>query len=279
MQKLKTYSMLLRTGQWYKNLLVFLPMIFPGIQNTYSIYQLIFAFIGFCSISSVTYILNDWVDKEKDAIHPTKKHRPIASGKVGKNTAIVTAISLLIIAVISGLIIGNIYYFIIISTYFVITNAYSFGLKNIPLLDISIIAINFTLRTLAGIPNIPNSESIPYFFIIFGAIIIFLTHKRRTDIKMLNEKAISHKPVLKYYTKQNSYIIRLIGYLVVSVSLYFLWKVNISIYPLISFLLLLIITSIYFSKESKLVMKPHYLLKKIIWDLSIISTIILSIFA
>lgn len=270
---MKNYLKLIRLEQWYKNLVIFIPLLFTPTSQAYTIVELLIGLIGFSTISSITYIINDWVDREKDAIHPTKKHRPLAAGKISGKAAITTSIFLAIIVTLTILKLG-LFYGIILGSYFLITNAYSFGLKNLPLLDILIIAGNFTLRTLAGVRELPTIDSISYFGLIFGIIVIFLTHKRRSDIKLLGSKAISHKPVLKFYTKRNSYIFRAVGYIFVILSLYLLWQNTFPLHKLIGLLTLLFVTSAIFSNKPELTIKPHYLFKNVIWVLVLIGSII-----
>lgn len=154
---MKKYVKLLRVEQWVKNLFVFVPLFFSGnIKNIDLLTKSIFAFIIFSLAASVVYILNDYNDIEADRKHPEKRKRPLASGVISKSQAI---------AIFAGLIIADIAltffaqaYFqeslwkfaIIIGFYFVMNLAYTFKLKHVPIIDISIIAIGFVLRVLAG---------------------------------------------------------------------------------------------------------------------------------
>jgi decaprenyl-phosphate phosphoribosyltransferase len=262
---LMLFFRLLRIEQWYKNLLVFAPLLFAGEYQVYAWPQLIWVFFGFCFISSVTYIANDWLDRDKDRHHPTKKKRPLASGKVSGTQALLVSI-LLLVAVIAIVIHLGLFFAGVIGTYFVLTNLYSFGLKNVPLLDILMIAFNFLLRMLAGMTVLPNINTLPYFGALFSFVLIFTTHKRRSDIKLLGKKAVSHKPVLKFYSKRNNYIFRAFGYLVLLVSFYQLWLEGMNLLNIAALLMLIIYTSFLFSEEPKLTMKPHYLVKNWVWD-------------
>ena len=94
------YIALLRPHQWYKNLLVFLPLMFSGnLINLAELSNSLLAFASFCALSSSTYVINDMADRHKDKLHPEKKNRPIASGAIGINTAITIAT----IALLTGL--------------------------------------------------------------------------------------------------------------------------------------------------------------------------------
>jgi 4-hydroxybenzoate polyprenyltransferase len=273
MKLLNNFRKLLRIEQWYKNLIIFLPLLFAS--TTYTTTQYIVGFFGFCFVSSITYIINDWVDREKDALHPTKKFRPLTSGAISPKTATIVTAILALFVILSALYLGP-FFGAVVGTYFVVTNAYSFGLKNIPLVDILIIAGNFVMRMMAGLEIFPTLDLLPYFGLLFGTIAIFLTHKRRSDIKLLGDKAAKHKPVLKFYNKRNSYIFRQIGYVIILLAFYKLHTLNVlTEFQIAAALLLLLTTSVLFSRDPHLTIKPHYLLKNPLWIAALILNIII----
>lgn len=274
---LNEYRKLLRIEQWYKNLLIFFPLLFAPKYLIHEWQLLLIGLIGFCCVSSSTYIINDWVDREKDAIHPTKKFRPLASGKISGKQAIIVSLILLVITSATIFLLGKFYAFVII-TYFILTNLYSAGLKNLPIIDLALITFNFILRSLAGMKETPSLTGLPYYLALFSIIFILLNHKRRSDIKLLGEKAASHKPVLQFYTKQKLYFLRFLSYIILILSLYLLAIQGVSIITLISTGILVIITSLIFSKNPSIVMKPHYLLKLWYWDLIVAAVITANIF-
>ena len=154
---MKKYLKLLRVEQWVKNLFVFVPLFFSGnIKNLDLLTKSIFAFIIFSLAASVVYILNDYNDIEADKQHPEKRRRPLASGAISKSQAIgifigliVTDIALVFFA--QSYFHENLWKFAtIVGFYFVMNLAYTFKLKHVPIIDISIIAIGFVLRVLAG---------------------------------------------------------------------------------------------------------------------------------
>ncbi len=154
---MKKYVKLLRVEQWVKNLFVFVPLFFSGnIKNLDLLTKSIFAFIIFSLAASVVYILNDYNDIEADKKHPEKRRRPLASGAISKSQAIGIFIGLIIIDI--ALVFAAQLYFheslwkfaTIVGFYFVMNLAYTFKLKHVPIIDISIIAIGFVLRVLAG---------------------------------------------------------------------------------------------------------------------------------
>src|SRR4030065_1259088 len=109
------YSM--RPKQWYKNLILFVSIIFSlNILNVDMWFTVIYAFILFCMISGSEYIINDVIDRESDRKHPVKYKRPLASGKLKKTHALVFA-AILIIGVVAGICLNNITYLLISISY------------------------------------------------------------------------------------------------------------------------------------------------------------------
>ncbi|AKP70384.1 UbiA prenyltransferase family protein [Riemerella anatipestifer] len=155
---MKKYFNLLRVEQWVKNLFIFVPLLFSGkILEVDLFYLSFFAFLIFSLTASSIYIINDYMDIDSDRQHPEKKNRPLASGAISKTTAQILFSGLILSILgslwvgLSVLNIGNIWKFgSIILFYFVMNLAYTFKLKHIAILDITIIAIGFVLRVLAG---------------------------------------------------------------------------------------------------------------------------------
>ncbi len=124
---------LIRVHQWTKNLFVFAPLFFSGqFLDKEKLVLSAFGFLCFCLAASSIYIVNDLFDVEKDKLHPTKKNRPLASGKISKSFAVI----LLILFISASF--GVSFYiskglFAVIATSFVLNLFYSFGLKQISL--------------------------------------------------------------------------------------------------------------------------------------------------
>ena len=148
------YIQLLRPLQWLKNVFVFAPIFFSNhlLEMEYLIPTLVL-FASFCMVSSSIYCFNDLRDVEADRIHPKKSKRPIASGKVTVKGGYVMVILCLTIAF--ALIpltksINTPYLYIIIGGYWLMNIGYCIKLKQIAILDVSIIAVGFVMRVLAG---------------------------------------------------------------------------------------------------------------------------------
>jgi 4-hydroxybenzoate polyprenyltransferase len=198
------YIKLIRINQWYKNVVIFLPIFFAGkLFELVSLEKIIIGFVALCLISSTNYILNDIIDLKKDKLHPEKKYRPLAYGKVTIYEAYIISILFLIASIIIAYYL-NIVFLILIVILFILTTLYTIWLKNEPLVDILLIAINFVIRAISGafILSIFVSPWLivcPFFLALFLA-----SSKRNGDLRLLKKMAITHKKVLKYYTLQTT---------------------------------------------------------------------------
>lgn len=218
------YLKLMRVKHYLKNVLVALPVIFAGVAlHPTNILKTLIAFITFSLTSSIIYIINDIRDVEKDRKHPVKKKRPIASGEVSIKAAVILAI-LLFVATIAILYFSNLlfnYGVIVLLIYFVLNLGYSFGLKDIPLVDITILASGFVLRALYGglLLNIDLSNWL-FLTVLSGSFYMALGKRRNELIKLEGKET---RKVLKYYTKEfldkNMYM-----FLSLSIVFYSLWS-------------------------------------------------------
>lgn len=140
---------LLRPHQWLKNGFVFAGLLFSQLwSNTVFVERVLLAFAAFCCASSLVYLFNDWHDRKQDALHPTKRDRPFASGTVTAPAGLALAAVLLAAAV--WLALGNPILLALLAIYLLLNLAYSLRLKQVPVVDVSVIAAGFMLRLLAG---------------------------------------------------------------------------------------------------------------------------------
>ena len=176
---------LLRPRQWIKNLALFAAITFSGqLFNYSSFWQVTLGFAAFCLLSSSTYIINDLLDIHKDRLHPFKKNRPIASGRVGVNEAFVMlAITLTAALVLSFYL--NWVFFMIAVIYLVLQMLYSLFFKSIAVFDILFIASGYILRILAG-ASIVNFHISVWLLLTTISLSLFLaTGKRRSELTLL----------------------------------------------------------------------------------------------
>jgi len=222
---MKNYLKLMRVKHYLKNFLIFLPLVFSGLLfKNDNLIKVILGFLSFSFASSVVYIINDIRDKKKDMLHEIKKNRPIASGKIGVLSAIIFALFLFILSILMHYLIDktfNISYIFII-IYVFINILYSFGLKDIPILDIAILVSGFFIRVLYG-ANIVQTEISNWLYLTIISISFYLgLGKRRNEIKKSDSKT---RKVLEYYNKdfldKNMYMC-----LSLAIVFYSLWCVD-----------------------------------------------------
>ncbi len=141
---------LIRIEHWVKNLFVFIPAFFAARLHEPAVLRgAVLGFLAFSLVASAVYVLNDLVDAPQDRNHPRKQKRPIASGAVNRTQAIVVLTALLFggTAVAASV---NTTTLVLCLLYFTINVFYSFSLKHIALIDVSLIAMGFLLRVFAG---------------------------------------------------------------------------------------------------------------------------------
>lgn len=216
---------LLRIKQWVKNLFLLIPAFFAGtIFDPGTLYTLIGGVVAFSFVASAIYIINDYRDIVSDQLHPKKKFRPIASGKVSSSTAIIlsfilTACGLALAAYL------NTNYFILLIIYLFINIGYSFGLKNVPILDLFIVASGFVIRVHSGglLAEVPVSHWLSIMVLLLALFIIIA--KRRDDLILQIETGADLRRVSKSYNLEfiNSSItlissVTLVAYIMYTIS-------------------------------------------------------------
>ena len=215
---------LLRPHQYVKNLFVFFPLFFAlKITDIELIKDASIAFLSFCFAASTIYIINDIRDIEKDRAHPKKKKRPLASGEIKVMTGIAVAAILFFFSIILAIISGQ-NLLMIISIYIVMNFFYSFGLKNISIVDIFIIAIGFLLRLLAGTQFGAVEGVVPSHWILIMTFLLslFIAFAKRRDDLVLAEKGVSVRKSISGYSMDfvNNAMSVMSGVLIVSYLLY-----------------------------------------------------------
>ena len=150
-----------RPYQWSKNLLLLVPLIASQeVENWHICWSLLFAFIAFSLCASSVYLVNDLLDLRADRLHPTKRNRPIAAGRLAPKHAVLGAFGLIVGAFPLSLIALPDLFTQILAVYFVLTTAYSLYIKGKAMLDVVWLASLYTLRIVAGgsAVDIPPSE-------------------------------------------------------------------------------------------------------------------------
>lgn len=193
------YLKLLRPSHWAKNLFLYIPLFFAGeIFNLQKVVELLIGFFAFSLIASSIYIINDYKDVEADRIHPVKRKRPIASGAVSKPAALVFFVLCLAIGGLLAWYVKPKFAFVV-GIYFIINLLYSFGLKNISILDILILSVGFVLRVKAGGVAATVAVSEWLMIMVFLLALFMAIAKRRDDVLIKTQSGQDMRKAVKGY--------------------------------------------------------------------------------
>jgi 4-hydroxybenzoate polyprenyltransferase len=191
----------LRPRQWPKNLLVFAGLVFSlNLFNLTDLLRALAGFVVFCLLSGGVYLVNDLADVEKDRLHPLKRLRPIASGRLGVGAAKTAAVVVGVIG-LAGSFALDWRFGLVGSAYFLLELAYSFRLKHLVVLDVMTVAAGFALRAVAGTVLVHVTLS-SWLFVctILFALFISLA-KRRHELITLANGGAGHRAVLENYSE------------------------------------------------------------------------------
>jgi 4-hydroxybenzoate polyprenyltransferase len=190
----------LRPRQWVKNLFVFGGLIFA--QQLFfppAVWTALGAFVIFCGLSGAIYLLNDVADRDKDRLHPDKRLRPIASGRLSVPAALGAALVLIGGGLAAAAWLSRPFALTALA-YVVLLTAYSAWLKHIVIVDVLVVAIGFVLRAAGGALAISVGIS-GWLLICTILLALFLAlGKRRHEVLALGEAAARHRPILAEYS-------------------------------------------------------------------------------
>ena len=188
---MKHYIQLLRPLQWVKNGFVFAPIFFSNhlLEGDFFLPTFI-VFISFCLISSSIYCFNDLQDVEADRLHPKKCKRPIAS----RNISVKAGYAIMLLCMVGAFAllplaksVNTPYLYIIIGGYWLMNIAYCLRLKQIAILDVTIIAIGFVMRVLIG--GVATDIWISHWLVLMTFLVtLFLAFTKRNDDYRLYEQ-------------------------------------------------------------------------------------------
>ncbi|MFO0678231.1 MAG: UbiA prenyltransferase family protein [Polyangiaceae bacterium] len=196
-----------RPHQWVKNLFVLAPMFFNKevfISTTHGTAlnlgvtgRAFAATLIFCLLAGAVYTINDLVDVEADRVHPVKRERPIASGAVPESVARLMAVFLVAFSLGVGFLL-DFWFFVVAAVYFVENILYSFKLKKVAFLDVSLIALGFVLRVVAG--GFATHVRVSGYIIACTALLaLFLGFGKRRH-ELASENAGKQRAALEAYT-------------------------------------------------------------------------------
>ncbi|SIQ10273.1 4-hydroxybenzoate polyprenyltransferase [Rhizobium sp. RU35A] len=178
----KEFMKAIRVHHWTKNVLMFVPLILAHSWTDVSlILKSLLAFCCLLAVTSATYLLNDIADLNADRQHWSKRHRALASGRLSIQSGFLLASGLLVGGFLCAFL-TSVPFAMVLMAYFVITGAYSLGLKRVPLLDTLIIGVLFTTRLIMG--TVLQDASRPAWMLTFALFFFFslAVAKRHTEI-------------------------------------------------------------------------------------------------
>ncbi|MGH9082135.1 MAG: decaprenyl-phosphate phosphoribosyltransferase [Acidimicrobiales bacterium] len=192
-----------RPKQWSKNVLVFVAPGAAGVlTHSGSGLRALAAFGIFCAAASGTYFVNDTVDAEADRSHPAKARRPIASGQLGRRSAVAVAVALFAVAVAGAWWLASWHLALVVGAYVAVNVGYSVRLKHVPVVELSAVASGFVLRAIAGgiATHVPLSS---WFLVVtsFGALFL-VVGKRAGEHHTLGDGRGAHRATLDLYSMQ-----------------------------------------------------------------------------
>jgi len=191
---------LFRIKQWIKNIFIFAPLIFSGqLFRGEPFIRCLITYLGFSLVTSSIYILNDFLDRQKDLIHPKKATRFLVKNDIGAMRVFV----LIVIPMISGLMICSYIGPSVMSmalVYIFLNLIYNWIVKSIVVLDVVFVAFGFLIRIWSGALTI---DVVPTFWLQFCVFLLALFlgfTKRRCELHVLNEQAPKHRVTLGHYS-------------------------------------------------------------------------------
>jgi len=194
------YFKVLRPWQWLKNTLIFIPYILGKENYGADVIEVIYVFLIFSLFVSSTYIFNDIKDKDLDKLHPYKKHRPIASGKIDTKNAIFFSLLIFISTLLGSYLINRltVFYFLL---YAFLTFLYSNKIKYIFLLDTLFVSLMFTVRVLIGGSVAEISLTI---YLLFSIFFISCNLSISKKISILNTEGIDSDNIFYQLLKEQN---------------------------------------------------------------------------
>ena len=212
----------MRPRQWTKNLAVFAAIIFVGELFDFALLARVgAAFVALCLISGGLYAFNDAIDADRDRLHPIKRDRPVASGRISRGQAFAVAAVAECAGLALSVLLGR-YFLATVLAYVVLHILYSVWLKNVAIVDMLAIAAGFVLRAVAGAVVIAVPVS-PWLILCTGLLALFLAAaKRRHETVLLREASAGHRPVLSEYSAEllDSFMVTLSAATVTTYALY-----------------------------------------------------------
>lgn len=198
---MRTVLSAMRMQQWYKNLVIFVGIVFSlNLTNLWMLSRSIAAFGIFCILSSSVYLINDINDIERDRLHPKKRNRPIASGRLSMRHAKGLAILFISVSLASAFLLGTLFG-VVCLIYLVQNLLYTFWLRSIAIVDVTVVSTGFVWRAIAGTVVISVTTS-PWLIICSFLLALFLALLKRQSEMATVGRAEEHRATLRTYSEQ-----------------------------------------------------------------------------
>lgn len=196
--KARALLLQLRPKQWTKNVFLFPALVFSQrFLDPTAVLQSVIAFASFSLLASSGYVLNDWLDREADRAHPTKRHRPIASGAITDAEAKLLMAATLAAGLTLAALLGR-SFTISALAYLVSTVSYSLYFKHLVILDVMVLAACYVWRVVGGATAISVDIS-PWLFLCTAFVALFFGfNKRRAELAKLGAAAGTRKNLAHY---------------------------------------------------------------------------------
>lgn len=193
----------LRPRAWLKNVFLFAGIIFARLWNPGAVLVTALGALAFSLLAGSIYLVNDVADRRRDILHPDKRMRPVASGRLAPGAALAAA-AVLASVVLSISFAKSPGFFTVCLAYLVLQLLYSFRLKHVAILDCLLIAMGFVLRALAGVEIASDAgfeiTISPWLLLCTFFVAVFLAFsKRRAEVVALGDEAKEHRTILKEY--------------------------------------------------------------------------------
>ena len=198
---LKPLLKTMRPKQWAKNVFLLAAIVFDRkLTNMDAMLHTILGILVFSLVASVVYIINDIADAEADRLHPVKRERPIAAGKLPLRVAWVSALVLLLISFPLAFWLSPAFAFIAL-LYLILNLFYSKWLKHVVLLDIILLASLYVIRVAAGVALIDVVRFSPWIYIFTTFLALLMgAGKRRAELSEIADGPNAQRRVLEGYT-------------------------------------------------------------------------------
>jgi 4-hydroxybenzoate polyprenyltransferase len=256
---------LIRVRQWYKNVIIFLPLVFSfDFFVLEKLGIIVLGFVALSLVSSSMYIRNDIKDLKSDKMHPTKKFRPLAAGIFSIKQTWIFSILLFISGLLIGFFLEPLFSILLILLFFN-TEVYSRWTKKILFLDVFAIGINFIIRAVSGIILLNVSLS-PWIILGVFFVALFLAFvKRKSEMITLEDNAKEHRGILDEYTvfSLNASLLIAAVMVIITYSIYAIngptgdWRLVLTV----PFILFVILRQIYISNINNEKLKSFEVLK------------------